>query len=191
MAASSKSWLSSQVWSISRAFGPPNHALKTGERANPLNGTWVLTTISNRNHSHVIASTHSGSLLYRFDDQGAKTSLTQISHAGGFVTNERTLAFANVAKRSMIGGKAQYGDSNYAVQVVPSGIYLLEYDRVHDAYNEVAKYRPADVGLKVQTKPTEITAASINASQIAVAFDRGIIQVLAISEKMTEFIPSA
>lgn len=92
----------------------------------------------------------------------------------------------------MIGGKTSYTDSNYVVHVVPSGVYLLEYNAVEDAYNEIERYLPANVEHEnVQMKPTEITAASINASQIAVAFDRGFIVVLAFSEHKPDFFPFA
>lgn len=111
------------------------------------------------------------------------------------VTNERTLAFANVAKRSFENRNTKYKDSSYAVQVVPSGIHLLEYDSVQDTYNPAGQYLPVDVILsqeeRSRAKPTEITAASINAGQIAVAFNKGVIEVLAIHENMTGFITRA
>ena len=105
------------------------------------------------------------------------------------MTNERTLAFANVAKRSRESRGTKYKDSNYAVQVVPSGIYLLEYDIVQDTYNLAGQYLPANV--QADVKPTEVTAASINAGQIVVAFNRGIIELLAIHENMTGFLTYA
>lgn len=158
-----------------------------------LTGVWaVKSRFEDRNHSHIAVSTHSESLLYRLDDGGTSTCLTQLSHTGSFRTDERTLAFANVAKRTVIGGKTSYTDSNYVVHVVPSGVYLLEYNAVEDAYNEIERYLPANVEHEnVQMKPTEITAASINASQIAVAFDRGFIVVLAFSEHKPDFFPFA
>jgi DNA damage-binding protein 1 len=138
-------------------------------------------------HTHIIASTNSQTLFYRFNDQGADTSVVQLSDAAGkgLRVNERTIAFGNIQRRGTVGGRAAYIDSSQVVQVVKSGVYLLEYDSALEGYIEKAKYLPQD--LRLIGNFTEIVAASINASQIAVAFNGGLVVLLNVNEASNGF----
>ncbi|RXW24467.1 hypothetical protein EST38_g1372 [Candolleomyces aberdarensis] len=152
-----------------------------------LTGIWATKpNFEASEHTHIIASTNSQTLFYRFNDAGADTSLVQLSDTGkGLKTNERTLAFGNIQRRGTVAGKASYFDSNQVVQVVKSGVYLLEYDRALEGYIEKARYLPQD--LRLTGNITEIVAASINASQIAVAFNGGLVVLLNVNETSNGF----
>lgn len=133
-----------------------------------------------RDDTHVLASTDSRSILYRFKDDGEQPSFTELNEslAGGLNLEERTLAFSNVIGRTVKGNGAAYCDSSLVVQVTPSRVSMVEYDSTTACYTEKARFTPADMELKYGRHPTEITAASINHSQIALAFNLGVVALL-------------
>jgi DNA damage-binding protein 1 len=95
----------------------------------------------------------------------------------GLTTNQPTLAFGNVARR-VIGadGRANYTNSQLVVQVTPKGALLLEYDMALSAYVQHAGW---------DLKGMEVVAADVNASQVLVALNNGMLVALSIAEDTT------
>jgi len=130
-------------------------------------------------HTHFLISAAYNTLLCRVDDRGQETTLSNISvgHLGDLVTTQPTLAFSNMFRRN----GSQYQDSSLVVQVVPKGIILLEWDRVSQSYQQKAIWKPVAMPERKDILP-EITAASCNSSQIAVAVAGGKVHLFNLGE---------
>ena len=130
-------------------------------------------------HTHFVVSAASNTLLYRIDDRGQETTLTNIntSHLGDLVTTQPTLAFSNLFRRN----GSQYLDSSLVVQVVPKGVILLEWDPVFQSYQQRAIWKPVPIKERKDILP-EITAAACNSSQIAVAVAGGKVHLFILGE---------
>lgn len=147
-----------------------------------------MTSASNTqtsHHSHIIASTYKSTILYRIKGAGKDTSFSQVSEAQDLILKEPTLAFGNVARRVKENGRSKYLDSAMVIQVVPSGIHLFEFNESLNGYVEKASFLPSSA--HSNRTPTRIITASVNASQVAVAFDAGVTAVLNLTEHMDEF----
>ena len=92
------------------------------------------------------------------------------------VTSQPTLAFSNVYRRQ----NGSYVNSALAVQVVPTGVHLLELDPSANGYKELSKWDPRSLAQGNNDQRREIVAASVNASQIALALSGGNIVFLRI-----------
>lgn len=116
--------------------------------------------------THLIISTLQSTRILRIDDAGLVPKLVYLSSfsSPGVSLNEATIAFANIKQRD---GKL-YVNSTLAVQVTPRGVYLLNWDMALSEYVRLDGWR-VDNQSAPGTRPTEIVAASINASQILVA----------------------
>ncbi|KAH6912768.1 mono-functional DNA-alkylating methyl methanesulfonate N-term-domain-containing protein [Coprinopsis sp. MPI-PUGE-AT-0042] len=136
--------------------------------------------------SHLVASTHERSFIFRLNDDGRQTTFAYLdsAHARDFVTKEPTIALGNVCKRTMVNKKSTYGDSNWVVQVTGSGVLLLEENAMIGGYEKRAAWNP--IGAE------EIVAASINPTQIALAVDGKTLNavkvvILRVNERGTAF----
>lgn len=89
------------------------------------------------------------------------------------MTNLSTLAFGNVARRVTTSGKASYVNSQLVVQVTRQGAFLHEYDLALGMYVHRATW-----GLEGM----EVVAASLNPSQVVLAFSGGKLVALSIAE---------
>lgn len=99
----------------------------------------------------------------------------------GLITNEPTIAFANVAQRVKgQDGKARYMNSSLVVQVTGSGASLLELDEGLQAYSQIDRW---DVKSNAIDDPlAEVVSASINSSQVALVVSGGKLVLLSIAE---------
>jgi DNA damage-binding protein 1 len=123
----------------------------------------------------MLQSTH----LFQINDAGSSTSLfyMEVSSKNGLMTNLRTLAFGNVARRvADANGKSTYVNSPLVVQVTPRGALLLEHDMTLGTYVQHASW-----GLQGM----EVVAASVNPSQVILALNGGKLVALSIAQNNT------
>ena len=141
----------------------------------------ILTVF--RKHSHLVVSTLDETHLFQINDQGANTTFRRVGRApySGLVTEKPTLAFSNFYKRL----ESQYVDSSLVVQVVPSGVFLIEWDAIMGNYMERHAWKVEDTP-SYDAKPREIVAASINGSQVALALSGGRRVLLCIENNATK-----
>jgi DNA damage-binding protein 1 len=137
-----------------------------------------------RKHSHLVVSTLDETHLFHINDQGANTTFRRVESApySGLVTKKQTFAFSNFYKRQ--GG--EYVDSSLVVQVVPHGVFLLEWDATMGNYMERAAWKVENTA-SYDARPFEIVAANVNGSQVALALSGGRRAVLCIQNNATEF----
>jgi len=140
---------------------------------------------SHRYDTHIFISLINESHLFEISNIMGKTSLIRVEGAslGGLVTSERTLAFAPFCRRE----NSIYKPSNLAVQVTPTGAYLLEWDPSISTYTESASWIAKDNISQVGNTPLEVVSASINNSQVALALSGGRIVVLCIENNADRF----
>ncbi|KAF9463019.1 CPSF A subunit region-domain-containing protein [Collybia nuda] len=139
----------------------------------------VREKFENSADTGILVSSLQTSHIFQLHDSGRNTTLsyTQEHPTKGLTTNQPTLAFGNVAQR-VIGtdGKATYVNSQLVVQVTPKGALLLGYDEALGAYVRHAEW---DLPGK------EVVAASVNASQVLLALNGGLLVALSIAEGKT------
>ncbi|KAA1475747.1 hypothetical protein DENSPDRAFT_842582 [Dentipellis sp. KUC8613] len=94
----------------------------------------------------------------------------------GFSTVSPTLTVGNIAKRTKKPGSTttSYEDSGYVIQVTATQVILLEFDEALQVYTTISKWDP--VG------ESSILHASINPSQILLAFEGGRLVVLRLDD---------
>jgi DNA damage-binding protein 1 len=98
----------------------------------------------------------------------------------GLVTNQPTLALANVMRRLPgMSGASAYGDSSFVVQVTPGGISVLEMDPELGTTSLIGSLILEETS---HWKSKRVVATSINASQVVVAFDGGVIASFNLNE---------
>ncbi|KAG5648442.1 hypothetical protein DXG03_005016 [Asterophora parasitica] len=137
-----------------------------------------------RMDTHILVSTLDATQLYRIDDAGGETTLTYVEETGlteksGLITDLHTLAFGNVARRVVdASGKARYENSRLVVQVTKRGAQLLECHA--GLYQRVAQWA-FEGGL-------EVTAASVNASQVVVSTTGGKLVSLGIADNQFKVV---
>lgn len=128
--------------------------------------------------------------LFRLDS--ASTIFRVEPASTGFVTNLPTLAVSNVPRRFPPKSgqpKSVYADSSLVVQVTPKEVNLLEFDISLEAYAQVGgTWTPeklADIpnGANQNRRGREIVAASINASQVAIAISGARLVLLNMTDK--------
>ncbi|KAF5382718.1 hypothetical protein D9615_002834 [Tricholomella constricta] len=130
--------------------------------------------------THILVSTLDATHLFRINDAGGDTTLTYVQETGitensGLITNLPTLAFGNVSRR-VIGasGIASYVNSQQVVQVTRKEVLLLECDIASGSYQQLTKWAFND-GL-------EVTAASVNPSQVILASRGGRLVALGMTD---------
>lgn len=100
----------------------------------------------------------------------------EIGLIGALITNQPTLALSNLYRRS----NGQYVNASLVVQVVPTGVYLFEWDPSLGGHIERDKW------CLPQGDDIEIVSASINSSQVSLASSRGDIVLLRIENNATK-----
>lgn len=139
----------------------------------------IRTSFEASSDAYVLTTTLYDSSLLRFDD---RESVTRIDpSAGGFVTNQRTLAAANVPRRVTQQGSSTYVDSSLIVQITPQGLNLVEYDAALDTFARVGNGWAVHQQENPIWRSKEIVAASINPSQFAVALSGGSLLLFNLS----------
>ena len=99
---------------------------------------------------------------------------------GGLTTNQPTLALANVMRRVPgMSGPSAYGDSSFVVQVTPATVSVLEMDRELGTTSSIGSLTLEETS---DWKEKRVVAASINASQVVIALDGGVIASFSLNE---------
>lgn len=130
----------------------------------------------NRNTAHLVVSTLAETHLFRINDSGHSVSLQREDcESSDFITNKPTLAFSNFHRK--VEGK--YVDSCLVVQVVSNAVSLLQWNTSTRMYTKEAEIPIASISSPV--KKTEIVAADLNSSQVAIALSGGKICVYFIA----------
>ncbi|TFY70381.1 hypothetical protein EVG20_g2619 [Dentipellis fragilis] len=111
-----------------------------------------------------------------FHLSSSDTILYADASPSGFSTASPTLTVGNIAKRTKKPGSTatSYEDSGYVIQVTATQVILLEFDEALQVYTTISKWDP--VG------ESTILHASINASQILLAFSGGKLVVLRLDD---------
>lgn len=137
-----------------------------------------------RKHNHLLVSTVNETHLFQINDQGANTTFQRVESApyGGLIMKKPTIAFSNFHKRQ----DGKYVDSSLIVQVVATGAFLLEWDVTLGYYMERAAWKVENTA-SYDAKPSEIVAANVNGSQVALALSGGRPAVLCIENDALEF----
>lgn len=128
-----------------------------------------------------MVSTPRATYLFRVDEDEGRLWYMDPITVGGLVTNKPTLALANVMRRVPgMSGASAYGDSPYVVQVTPAGISVLEMDRELGTALSIGS-----LILKETTrwKEKRVVATSLNASQVVIALDGGVIASFTLDER--------
>jgi len=127
-----------------------------------------------------VVSTPRETHLFRVDeDEGRLWYMDPITVSGLF-TDQPTLALANVMRRLPgKSGASAYGDSSFVVQVTPVGISVLEMDPELGTSSFIGSLILAETPT---WKDKRVVAASINASQVVIALDGGVIASFGLNE---------
>ncbi|KZT28894.1 hypothetical protein NEOLEDRAFT_1239376 [Neolentinus lepideus HHB14362 ss-1] len=145
-------------------------------------GVWPLRSrFADSLHSHILVTTPIGTHILRVDDSETFTHLS--SSTSGFITDTRTLAVANVARRTRKNGQSgsSYTDSAFVVQVTPAKVALLEFDEALQTFSATGElWTPQFEG--PTGRYSEIVAASVNASQVVLGLNGGKVVVLNLGE---------
>ena len=117
--------------------------------------------------------------LFRVDEDEERLWYMDPITVSGLVTNQPTLALANVMRRLPgVSGASAYGDSSFVAQVTPAGIFVLEMDPELGTTSSIGSILVEDSAWKGK----RVVAASINASQVIIALDGGVIASFALNE---------
>ena len=118
--------------------------------------------------------------LFRVDEDEERLWYMDPITVSGLTATQPTLALANVMRRLPgMSGASAYGDSSFVVQVTPVGISVLEMDPELGT----ASFIGAIVLRESDTwKDRTVVAASVNASQVVIALDGGVIASFNLNE---------
>ncbi|KAI0051144.1 hypothetical protein FA95DRAFT_1535299 [Auriscalpium vulgare] len=126
--------------------------------------------------SHILVTKGQRSLLFQLLNS---TTISHVGSGAGFITNQPTLAAANISKKvRKPGSKTTYEDSPYVVQVTPTRVVLVEHDATLETHSSVTEWVPRSEGNTWAGR--EIVAAALNGSQIVLALERGRIAILTL-----------
>lgn len=118
--------------------------------------------------------------LFRVDEDEERLWYMDPITVSGLVTNRPTLALANVMRRLPgMSGTSAYGDSSFVVQVTPAGISVLEMDPELGTTSFVGSLVLEETAT---WKGKRVVAASINASQVVIALEGGVIASFSLNE---------
>ena len=127
-----------------------------------------------------MVSTARDTHLFRVDEDEERLWYMDPITVSGLTTKQPTLALSNVMRRLLgASGASAYGDSSFVVQVTPVEISVLEMDPELGTTSFIGSIilRESDTW-----KDKRVVAASVNASQVVVALDGGVIVSFNLSE---------
>ncbi|TFK70374.1 hypothetical protein BDN72DRAFT_542903 [Pluteus cervinus] len=150
---------------------------------------WTLRKYhDDKEDRHLVASTLQSTMVFRINDNGGTPTFTHITHfnGNGPVTNQPTLACANIKRRTTTNGRSTYVDSSLIVQVTPVNVYILDWDETLGEYNQVSAWNV--INGQPSTVPTrnEIVAASLSASQVLIATSASRLKILRLGDGHAE-----
>ncbi|KAH7885105.1 CPSF A subunit region-domain-containing protein [Phlebopus sp. FC_14] len=151
-----------------------------------------------REHTHIVVSTLHDTYVFRFDDD-YDTGMSSVGDSKGIMTSCRTLAISNILRRSRKNdqGPSTYTDSSLVVQVVPTGLLLLNYDSGTREYSRIGDLWTLDKFADANAASwagREIVAADVNASQVVIALNYGRLVLLNldgdrfVKQRVREFV---
>jgi DNA damage-binding protein 1 len=127
-----------------------------------------------------VISTPRETHLFRVDEDEERLWYMDPITVSGLVTNQQTLALANVMRREPgMSGASAYSDSSFIVQVTPVGVSVLEMDLELGTTLFIGSLILEET---TDWKNKRVVAASINASQIVIALEGGVIASFGLSE---------
>lgn len=133
-----------------------------------------------RSDTHIVVSTPRETHLFRVDEDEGRLWYMDPITVSGLVTNQPTLALANVMRRLPgMSGSSAYSDSSFVVQVTPAGISALEMDPELGTTSLIGSLNLEEINA---WKDKRVVAASINASQVVIALDGGVIASFSLNE---------
>ncbi|KAL4064854.1 CPSF A subunit region-domain-containing protein [Scleroderma yunnanense] len=159
-----------------------------------VSNAWSLSERYNDpEHTHLIVSTLERTHVFRLDGDRNATVSSIRNNPASFETSSRTLAVANVMRRTRTAGASTYEDSSLVIQVVPRGLLLLEYDQGSGEFARKGGLwtldKFADTALQGQSfLGQEIVAADINASQVIIALSYRWVLQISLSFDADQFI---
>ena len=128
----------------------------------------------------MVVSTPRETHLFRVDENEERLWYMDPITVGGLVTSQPTLALANVMRRIPgMSGTSAYGDSSSVIQITPVGISVLEMDRELGTTTSVGSLVLEENAV---WKGKRVVATSINASQVVIALEGGVIASFALDE---------
>lgn len=133
----------------------------------------ILSLSCSRSDTHIVVSTPRETHLFRVDEDEERLWYMDPITVSGLVTDQPTLALANVMQRLPgMSGASAYGDSSFVVQATPVGVSVLEMDPELGTTSFIGSVA---LGERDAWKDKRVVAASINASQVVIALDGGVI----------------
>ena len=118
--------------------------------------------------------------LFRVDEDEGRLWYMDPITVSGLITNQSTIGLANVMRRLPgKSGTSAYDDSSFVVQVTPIGISVLEMD---PELGTTSFTGSLILGETTAWKDKRVVAASINASQVVIALDGGVIASFSLTE---------
>ena len=118
--------------------------------------------------------------LFRVDEDEERLWYMDPITVSGLTTNLPTLALANIMRRLPgVSGASAYGDSSFVVQVTPAGISVLEMD---PELGTTSLTGSLILGESDTWKDKRVVAASVNASQVVIALDGGVMASFSLKE---------
>ena len=118
--------------------------------------------------------------LFRVDENEERLWYMDPITVSGLITNQPTLALANVMQRATgVSGASSYSDSSFVVQVTPTGISVLEIDPELGTTSFTGSLILEETST---WKGRKVVAASVNASQAVIALDGGVITSFNLDE---------
>jgi DNA damage-binding protein 1 len=127
-----------------------------------------------------VVSTPRETHLFRVDEDEERLWYMDPITVGGLVTNQPTLALANVMQRSPgISGASTYSDSPFVVQVTPLSISVLEMNLELGTTSVIGSLILEEIST---WKGKRVVAGSVNSSQVLVALEGGVIASLSLNE---------
>lgn len=127
-----------------------------------------------------MVSTSRETHLFRVDEDEERLWYMDPITVSGLTTNQPTLALANVMQRLPgMSGASAYGDSSFVVQVTPVEISVLEMDPELGTTSFIGAivFRESDAW-----KDKTAVSASVNASQVVIALEGGVIASFTLNE---------
>jgi DNA damage-binding protein 1 len=133
-----------------------------------------------RSDTHIVVSTPRETHLFRVDEDEERLWYMDPITVSGLITNQPTLALANVMQRVPgMSGASAYGDSSFVVQVTPVGISMLEMDLELGTTSFTGSLILEE---STAWRGRRVVAASVNPSQVVIALDGGLIASFGLDE---------
>lgn len=140
----------------------------------------ILSLSRSRSDTHIVVSTPRETHLFRVDEDEERLWYMDPITVSGLVADQHTLALANVMRRLPgVSGASAYSDSSFVIQVTPVGIYALEMDPELGTTSFIGSLVLEET---TAWKGKRVVAASINASQVVIALEGGVIASFSLNE---------